>query len=85
MNLVEKTYALLVHPDIRIWHYEGKEEQAFEYWYEGQSYWFDTMEEMINAAYDCIDLLLKPLPPPLKPLSTPSLVGCGLQHINGVK
>ena len=62
MNLIQKMYALLVSEDVRIWHYCCKKEKPFEYAFGGESYYFDTMEEMITEAYKRIDPLLKPLP-----------------------
>jgi hypothetical protein len=70
MNLIEKVYALLVCPDIRIWHYPCCKGKQFEFQFpwnpekplEGEKCSFDTMEEMIHIAYSKIDPLLKPLP-----------------------
>ena len=63
-------HALLVSPDIRIWHYPCCKGKQFEFQHpwnpekplEGEKHSFDTMEEMIHMAYAKIDPLLKPLP-----------------------
>ena len=64
MNLIEKIYALLVDPNIRIWDYHHKPEKRFEYCFEGESHFFDNFQDMIEEAYACIDPLRKPLPKP---------------------
>lgn len=70
MNLVEKIHALMVHPDIRIWHYHFAKEKSFEYAFAGESHRFDTMEQMIEAAYVNIDPLKKALPASIEKTST---------------
>lgn len=65
MNLIQKMHALLVHPDIRVWHYLAKPQKGFQYELFGSGdgiQEFDTLEEMIVEAYKRIDPLLKPLP-----------------------
>ena len=64
-NLIQKMYALMVSSDVRIWQYTAKKEKQFEYQYlnpKEEPVLFNTLEEMINAAYERIDLLKKPLP-----------------------
>lgn len=62
MNLIQKFHALLVSQEIVIWHYPYAKETPFEYGYNGEAFRFNTLEEMIEAAYSRIDPLLKPLP-----------------------
>lgn len=66
MNLIEKLHALMVSQDIRVWHYPYAKETPFEYGYNGEAFRFDTLEEMIEAAYSRIDPLRKPLPESLQ-------------------
>lgn len=54
----------MVSSDIRIWQYASKKEKQFEYQLlnpKEEPVLFDTLEEMINAAYERIDPLKKPL------------------------
>lgn len=55
----------MVSTDIRIWQYSAKREKQFEYQWlnpKEEPVYFDTLEEMINAAYERIDPLKKSLP-----------------------
>lgn len=81
LNLLEKLHALAVSEVVRVWHFAGKRENPkFFYWLESEirenewhpGYGYDTLEEMIEAAYAVIDPMRKPLlehpkAPPIPP------------------
>ena len=73
LNLVEKTVACLVSEDVSIWHYMQKPEgPRFCLWVVADSNpdhvrFFETMEEMVEAAYDIIDPLKKTIPTDIAP------------------
>jgi|GEM_PF-6688215 len=73
MNAIEKLYALIVSDEINVWHYPGKQENPrFFYWHNSEphlteGHGFDTLEQMIDAAYERIDPLKKPLPERILP------------------
>lgn len=68
MNLIQKTVACLVSPDVNVWHYcAKKDDPKFFYWLMADptntlGFGFNTMEELIEAAYAEIDPLRKPIP-----------------------
>lgn len=64
MNLIEKIHVLLISDAISIWHYVSKPDKKFSYFLTAnpdEVFYFDTLEEMVIAAYSRIDPLLKPL------------------------
>jgi hypothetical protein len=67
MNLIQKLHALLVSDSVNVWHFHHAQPpvKPFCYWVhsgrvEGES--FDTLDEMIEAAYAHIDPLKMVLP-----------------------
>ena len=68
VNAIEKFYALLVSDAVNVWHFPAKKESPrFFYWLASEpemkdGHSFDTLEEMIEAAYSHIDPMKKPLP-----------------------
>jgi hypothetical protein len=68
VNAFEKLQAILASDEIRIWIYTRKlESSKFFYWMENipkdnDGHEFNTLEQLIDAAYARIDPLLKPLP-----------------------
>lgn len=76
MNMIEKVYAIMVHPTVGIWHYPAAKDKQFVVYpkrgegsVEGEMR-YDSMEQMIDAAYALIDPLNVPLPKevPLPPV-----------------
>jgi hypothetical protein len=68
MNLIEKIHAVMVHPVVGIWHYPSAKVGQFAVYskkgegsVEGEKR-YETLEEMIEAAYAIIDPLKIPLP-----------------------
>jgi hypothetical protein len=74
----DATHALLVSDEVNVWHYvcPASGVKPFAYWLtnvkdekdpygqaSGAGWTFNTLEEMIEAAYSHIDPLKKPLPP----------------------
>ncbi len=76
LNLLEKLHALVVQESVRVWHYAGKADNPkFFYWLQSdieagktEGYGFNTLEEMIEAAYCHINPMCKPMPVPKPPL-----------------
>lgn len=72
MNLIEKLHCILVSDIVNIWHYPAKKEGPRFYFWKCSDrvnlagYAFETMEQMIEAAYEVIDPLRIPLPEQIK-------------------
>ena len=71
MNLIEKTHALMTCKEVNIWHFPQREGAKFVYWIAGAGFedgrYFDSYEQMIEAAYAHIDPLRFPLPKQIEP------------------
>lgn len=69
LNLLQKLHALYVTDELNVWHFAAARPpiKPFVYWLASEpdnkdGHGFDTLEEMIEAAYAHIDPLAKPLP-----------------------
>ena len=68
LNAIQKLHALMVSKEVNIWQFANKKEgPQYYYWLTNEpdnteGYGFNTLEEMVEAAYSNIDPLKKDLP-----------------------
>ena len=68
LNLIQKLHALMVSKEVNVWHFPCcRDGKPFAYWLTSEpenkeGHRFDTLEEMIEAAYAHIDPQREELP-----------------------